>query len=348
MLLPATSHFKFSKFSTSLFLLGICFSLRAQDIPLPNKQDLLKQLDQVATQAQNRDQKRRSAAISEISSQASSGSAAVDFYLRALDSTRYKTNHPAFIDWDRQNDRILHTISFQTAVLLQLRYLVLALHRDDQHDEYAQVPEALAYLKDLAGIQSSTVSSQGLSQEALTFIQQPLTNSEVAQWLQISDLLPASKNFAPAPGIYEDIMEKNVRGPLRDKKDSRLPATWDTQIEAESAIAAASGDHEKIEIFNKSRLPGLLFRQVQDTALIGQPNRSIGEVMLLIQKYPGNPQVSDWINYARDALTKTSSGVAQTPGDSNATVPGPAPSAAPSISPAASMTPSPFGRLTPP
>jgi len=348
MLLPARSRFRLSKLTAVLIFLGICGSLRSQDLPPPNKQDLLKQLDQVAAQSQNRNQKRRSAAISAISSQSSSGAGAVDLYLRALDGTRFKTNHPAFIDWNRQNDRLLHTISFQTAVLLQLRYIILALHRDDQHDEYTQVPEALAYLKDLATIQRATVSSEELSPEALGFIQQPLSNSEVVQWLHISDLLPAGKSFAPAPGVYDDIMEKNVRGPLRDKKDSRLPATWDTQIDAESAIASASGDHEKIETFNKSRLPELLFKQALDTALIGQPNRSLGEVMLLIQKYPDNPLVSDWIDYARDALTTTNSEVTQTPGESNVSTTGPVPSAVPAATPMATMTPSPFGRVAPP
>ena len=331
----------------ALFFLGMSLPLLSQDLPAPDTQGLLNQLEHVTAENQNTDQRRRAAALSQIKTVASSGSSAIDFYLQALESTKYRSNHQGFVDWDRQNDHLLHTTPYQNAVLMQLRYLCLALERDDQHDDCSQVPQALSYLNSLTGLQNATDSSERLSPEASAYLQQPLASSEIVEYLQVADLLPDGKSFAPAPGAYEEIMEKNVRVPLREKKDKRLPATWDAQIAVEAGIAKAGNTPDQTMAFNKSRLPDLLFKKAQDTALIGQPNRGISEVMLLIQHYPNNPSVKDWVDYARNSLTTTAtnSTPAEAPGESTNAESSPA--ASPTTQTPAS-TPSPFGSTTPP
>jgi hypothetical protein len=51
---------------------------------------------------------------------------------------------------------------------------------------------------------------------------------------------------------------------------------------------------------------GLLFLKAQDAAAIGQPNRAVTMMMQLIQRYPNNPGVKDWIAGIRSILTPSS------------------------------------------
>jgi hypothetical protein len=87
------------------------------------------------------------------------------------------------------------------------------------------------------------------------------------------------------------------------KKDPRLLQTWDLQIARETATATESNSRQQADTFNKTRLPDLLFRKVKDTAAIGQPNRALGQVMVLIRNYPENPSTQEWIDMARGLLT---------------------------------------------
>lgn len=298
----------------------------AQDLPPPNTAVLLKELDQIASGVQNKIQSRRDSALSQIQAASSSGGSAVDFYLHALENTKYRENHQEFVDWRRKNEELLRSISLQNAAQLQLRYLVLALQRSDKNDAFAQISQSLAYLNTLAALNSlndissassdapgenvpknsqkivKTTSSDKPYPEALALIQQPLNASSVVAWLQIADLLPKTDSFAPSPGNYQQIMEQNVRTPLRAKNDPRLPLTWDTQIAMESALATKSGSQQQADAFNQTRLPDLLFKKAKDTAAIGQPNRAIAEIIKLIQDYPADPDMKQWIDFARGLI----------------------------------------------
>ncbi len=299
-----------------LFLLAISSSAYAQDLPPPNAALLLKELSQIASGTKNKLESRRSAAISQVQSAASSGGSAVDFYLRALEYAKYPDHHQDFLDWRHKNEELLRSTSFQTAALFQLRYLLLALKRSEQLDAYAQVQESLTYLNDLSTQKSlqkielpdnAKLKDQSTDRpraEALDLIQHPLPDSEMVKYLQIADLLPDGDDFEEIPGNYQGIMEKNIRVPLRIKKDPRLLSSWDIQISKESAATTATGSAQLAEIFNLTRLPELLFNKALDTAIIGQPNRSLNEVIALIHNYPLNPSVKDWVEYARGELAK--------------------------------------------
>ena len=299
----------------------------AQDLPPPqNTTEILRELDRVDQGAKLKEDNRRSAAITQIQAAANSGPAAVDLYLRSLENTKYLESHQDYVDWSRKNQELLHSISFQSAAQLQMRYLAMALQRNEKHDAYAQIPECLSYLETLSAQKSLRTQSQDNSSdnnasakqgqnktaktsstdkpypEALTLINQPVEKSTVVQWFQISDLLP-EKNFEHASGNYQSIMEKNIRGPLRAKNDPRIIQTWDLQIAQETALATDSNSRQQANAFNQTRLPDLLFRKAKDTAVIGQPNRALGQVMVLVRNYPENPSAQDWIDAARGLLT---------------------------------------------
>ena len=329
----------------------------AQDLPVPqNSAAILKELDKIDQGAKTHQENRRSAAISQIQAAANSAPAAVDLYLKSLENTKYLETHQDYVDWSRKNQELLHSISFQTAAQLQMRYLAMALQRDERHDAYSQIPECLAYLETLTSQRSlkqeapdptsnDDVGGSSLNRnqkktgkntstdkpypEAIALINQSVNKSSVVEWLQISDLLPDS-DFESSAGNYQSIMEKNVRGPLRAKNDPRIVQTWDAQIAQETTTATESNSKQQADTFNQTRLPDLLFRKAQDTAAIGQPNRALGEVMMLVRNYPANSSMQDWITTARGLLTNppvaptaittaTNAATAPTPTNSSAT-----------------------------
>jgi hypothetical protein len=327
----------------------------AQDLPTPqNATEILRELDRVDQGAKLKEDNRRSAAITQVQAAANSGPAAVDLYLRSLENTKYLESHQDYVDWSRKNQELLHSISFQNAAQLQMRYLAMALQRNQKHDAYKQIPECLSYLEILSSQKSLRPQSQDNSSddttsakqgqknfskttstdkpfpEALALINQPVDKSSVVQWLQISDLLP-EKDFEHAAGNYQSIMEKNIRGPLRAKNDPRIFQTWDLQIAQETAVATDSNSKQQADAFNQTRLQDLLFRKAKDTAAIGQPNRALGQVMVLVRNYPENPSMQDWIDMARGLLTNspvTPTAVVMT--NSTAT-PSPSPTSSPVI-----------------
>ena len=307
--------------ATIVSLLWVTVTI-AQDLPIPpNATAILKELDKIDQGAKANENSRRSAAISQIQVAANSGSAAVDLYLRSLENTKYLESHQDYVDWSRKNQELLHSLSFQNAAQLQMRYLAMALQRDEKHDAFAQIPECLAYLETLASQKSlrpagatsssqiqnqktsvKTTSTDKLYPEAIALINQPVDKSSVVQWLQISDLL-LNKDFEPSAGNYQSIMEKNIRGSLRAKNDARIFQTWDMQIAMETATATESNSKQQADAFNQTRLPYLLFSKAKDTAAISQPNRALGEIMMLVSNYPQNPSMKEWIKTARGLLT---------------------------------------------
>lgn len=295
--------------------------LAAQDLPPAQNADvLLKELEQITSNSQSLTQRRRADAISRIQSASASGASAVELYVTALDNTKYRENHQGLIEWRQKNQDNLHHSSFQNAAQLQLRYLLLGLQRSDQQTAFAQVPEVLTYLNSLStlhfleGPYSPPPATGGRTgaiftpqdkviPDAAALLNQPLSSAPIVDWLQIGDLLPSGKDFEASPGNYSEILEKNVKTPLRAANDPRLPSIWDLQINSESAIAKASKSKQQSESFTNERLPQLIFSKLKDTAAIGQPNRAATEMVKLIRSNPSNTSVKSWIESAKALLT---------------------------------------------
>lgn len=309
---------------TRIILLGTVFltttrALTAQDLPAPQNPDsLLRELDQITKNAETHEQQRRNEAIIRIQSAASSPTTSVDLYLQALDGTKYLDKHPDFLDWKQKNQDVIRHPSYQNAAQLQLRYLLLGLQRSEKHDALAQINETLSYLNSLQslhflddpyvppaamkGSKPQPYPSDKVTKEASDLMGQSLSGYPVVEWLQIKDLIP-DKDFNGSAGSYFGILEKNIKSPLKQRKDPRLPGVWDLQITTAMTKANASQDSQKALTFKTEKLPNMLFGKCSDVAAIGQPNRAVTEMMALIRAYPGNPSVPDWIAAAKNLIT---------------------------------------------
>ena len=293
--------------------------LAAQDLPPPqNPNALLRELEQFIKGAENHEQRRRLEAISRIQSAAQSPAAALELHLQALAGTKYLDKHQDFLDWKQKNQEVLRQPSYQNAAQLQLRYLLLGLQRSDQHDACVQVNETMDYLKGLQGLhfledpfvppapmkgfQPIPCPSDKVTKEAADLMGKPLSGYPVVEWLQIKDLIP-DKDFNGSAGDYFGILDKNVKAPLKQRNDPRLPSVWDLQITTAMTQANSSKDSQKALNFKTEKLPALIFEKCTDTAAIGQPNRAIGEMMTLIRSYPTSPSLPDWIETVRNLIT---------------------------------------------
>jgi hypothetical protein len=325
----------------------------AQDLTPVDTNSILKELDKVDSGAKTQLTSRRNSAISQVGSASGSGSSALDFYLQALENTKYVSSHTEFEAWKLKNGDLLRNTSFASALQLQLQYLLLALQRSDKNDAFAQIPACQSYLSKLSALEANillqrqnldtsthtTGKSKGAARrptspsENLTkaldesdrILNESLKNSDAVQYFKITDLIPGDKDFAGSPGQYDDILEKNIRGPLRLKNDPRLLATWDQQMAYGAAMVNASSSQEQADDFNQKTLPNLFFNKAKDTALIGQPNRALSLTLDLIHRCPTNPSIKDWIAFARGLLTKGSA-VATTATPAQTNSPAPAPS----------------------
>ena len=309
-----------------IFLLGTVFIattniLTAQDLPAPqNREALLRELDQITKTAETHEQQRRHEAISRIQSATASPATSLELYLQALDNTKYLDKHQDFLEWKQKNQDIIRHVSYQNAVQLQLRYLLLGLQRSETHDACSQFNETLGYLNSLQslhfldepyaasppmkGYKPQPCPSDKVTKEASDLMTQSLSGYPVVEWLQIKDLLP-EKDFNDSAGDYFGILEKNVKSPLKKRKDPRLTGVWDLQIAAAMNQANSSPDPQKTMVFKSQKMPQLLFGKSTDTALIGQPNRAVQEMVSLIKTYPENPSVPEWIEAARKLITES-------------------------------------------
>jgi hypothetical protein len=135
-----------------------------------------------------------------------------------------------------------------------------------------------------------------------------VTDSPVARWLQLKDLLDdvapkRSKAGEPAkpaswehiPGNWDGIYGAIILPEYRAGRDPRLLEYWDAVIKRESDRAADRKlDIEQRE-WTQEKFPRLLWSRAQDVMVLGQKNRALNEMFNLIKKYPQHPDADSWI-----------------------------------------------------
>ena len=140
-----------------------------------------------------------------------------------------------------------------------------------------------------------------------SILRTPVSNSPVAQSMQIADLLgdagkrkkraedapPAS--WEPVPGNVNGIYTAIILPEFRASKDPRLMDYWDMMIRKnqESLYAGmpAFDERQKVQV----ERPMMMWSRAQDMLLIGLRNRAITEMFNIIKAYPQHPDVANWI-----------------------------------------------------
>ncbi len=277
----------------------------AQDAPPPNVDAILKEieaLEQKQLQGKNAQQR---AIYAQIQAAAASPSAAGNFFSKATEEVNFAGKKDAvqgYIAWKKSHADLLRSREMQTALMLHLRYLMLAMQRKDMEKPETQLPAIMQYVKDVIESDKVFRNASVPMEEVRGLLDKPLNASVMAQWMRLGEWLPEEKTWEGRPGFVPGILEKNVRSILREKKDPQLVATWDLEMQlVADRITNARGEYKEDE-FNQVTRPRLQFKQALDMIVVGQPNRALTQMIALIRTSPAHPDFPTWVAKIRERV----------------------------------------------
>ena len=300
----------FPRFASLCFFLSLSL-LRAQqqDVSAPNAEAILREIDGLEQKQKQGKISERNTLVGQIQSASASGSAAANFYTQAVEDVQFKGRKDkveSFIAWKKSHAELLRSKEMQTALLLHLKYLLMALQRKDLEKPETQLPAVMAYVNELISCDDLFAKQYPASPDTSGLLDKPLGQSVFAQWLPLGEWLPDSKSWEARPGDVAGILEKNIRAVMRDKKDPQLIPTWDLEMKVEAGrITAGHSDH-KADEFNSVTRPRIQFKQAQDMVVIGQPNRGLAAMLALVRTNPGHPDFAIWVARIRELIKPAS------------------------------------------
>jgi len=288
-----------------VFLSISTLQAQQQDVSPPNVEAILKEIEALELKQKQGKAATRNALLGQIQTAASNGPAAASFYSQAVEEVQFegkKDKAEAFAGWKKSHSDLLRSKEMQTALLLHLKYLHMALQRKDLQKPETQLPAVMAYLNELIASDELFTDQKQPNDEVKALLNKPLNQSVFSQWLRLGEWLPDDKIWEAQPGNVSGILEKNVRTVMRETKDPKLIQTWDTEMKvAADRITAGRSDHQADQ-FNTVTRPRLQFKQSQDMVAIGQPNRALTEMIMLVRTYPGHQDFPLWVGKIRELV----------------------------------------------
>lgn len=198
-----------------------------------------------------------------------------------------------FAEWKRTKGKELHNPQFMTALRLQVKYLsVLIIYSNAPSDSLKSeaIAAAAAYLDDLAG---SARKLDGHLEE----LNRPVLDGVIAKHLKLDASLPKSKADAGKPGNIQEIYEKAILPYYREKgQTAALLSAWQKLITQETAMVEAEKIPEKLETFNKERLPALKWSQAREMFEAGQEDPATSAMLAIIKGNMAHKQTENWIS----------------------------------------------------
>ncbi len=287
-----------------------------QDAAPPDLNALAKEIAALELKQKQSKLSEKSLLMAKIQAASASGSAAANFYADAVEAVQFEGKPgkgEAFQEWRKSHEDLLRSKEMQTAVQLHLKYLLLAIQRKDMDKPEAQLPALMDYVGDLIAADDLFVlappppvdgkKKKAPSQDERTaLLDKPLGQSVFSQWLRLEPWLPEAKLWEAKPGDVAGILEKNIRPLLREAKSPNLIQTWDLQMKVEADRITTGRSDYQADSFNTVTRPQLLFKRAQDMILLGQPNRGLGEIMVLVRTYPTHPDFAQWLGKIRELI----------------------------------------------
>jgi hypothetical protein len=298
--LPWRSGHRLQPLLAAALLLLPTGALQAQgDQPPIDAAAALADLDRLEKANRDAGDQFRQKAVQTLRQGAAGGSAGARLYEEAVAGT----GQADMSDWKKNNADLLRDKTFQEAVQMHLRYLLLSLERGSSDDPARGAEPSLAYARDLARWQTDK-NNRPAPAPARELLAKPAAEGPFARWLRLDPFLPPRNEWEPAAGNLAGILEKNVRGPWRTAADPRIDTAWQLELEAGVALADADRTDRAIEEFNTRTAPGLLFRRALDQVATGQPNRAAADILEVARRHPSHPDFPQWAAKLREMLEK--------------------------------------------
>jgi hypothetical protein len=322
------------RFAPAVFVLSLVAAHAQMDAPPVNAEAILRELEQIEKQQKQALLSARQSALNQVKVAAASGSAAAGLYEKAIEATLFegiKNKGGAYADWKSSKAALLRSKEIQEALVLHLRYLALSLERHNSDKPEIFVQPSLAYLNELAAadalfIKQALAVAQppssdrdreqlALNREAIKLkdelLNKPLTDSIFVKWLRLGPSLPKGDDWELTPGNLSGILDKNVRVALRAAKNPALLPTYELEMKfLADRVSSSRRDHDATE-FNTVTRPRLQLARANDMAELGQKNRAVTEIFLLVKTYPQHPDFGRWLQRVRELLVPANSAPAE-------------------------------------
>jgi hypothetical protein len=221
-------------------------------------------------------------------------------------------------DWRGRSKDLLDNKAFQAALRFHLRYLALTLTADANAKAGTPPPyqDIVAYVSDLA--QARTVLNSGGDQQAIReLLERPISEGKIAKAQGIKPDLEqftnGGKTWAAEAGNWPQILEVDVRAPMRLAKNPKLLDVWQFQMKlAGDQLAGGRDENGKVN-FTQVEVPRMMWGEAQDMALLGHTNEAIGLMVKLVKGYPQHPDFQNWIGQLTGMLQEMQSPAAKAP-----------------------------------
>lgn len=277
-----------------------------QDASPLDTASVLYELDQAEAKQTGALQTRRQKLQGVLQGGLANGSAAAKLYedaTRELSFIGKSSSAAEFSEWRKNNAALLRSERMQSALRLHLRYLLLGLQQTSSEEAAAKMPALyLQYARELSAFLTTKTSEQVPKEAAELLNKKPARESLFARWLELPNMLPHDKQWEPFAGNLNNILETNVRAPLRSEKDPQILAAWDLQMDTLGKLTQLSNLTSESENLQKNIRPQLLFARANDKILVGQVNSGQKDMLQIIRDYPQHPNWANWVTTLRNYL----------------------------------------------
>jgi len=223
-------------------------------------------------------------------------------------------------DWRGRSKDLLDNKAFQAALRFHLRYLALTLIADANAKAGSPPPyqDIIAYVSDLA--QARTVLASGGDQQPIReLLERPISEGKIAKAQGVKPDIeqfvggPNSKTWAAEAGNWPEILEVDVRGPMRLAKNPKLLDVWQFQMKLAADQLSGGRDENGKANFTQIEIPRMMWGQARDMALLGHNNEAIVTMVKLVRANPQHPDFQNWVGELTDMLQGMQSPAAKAP-----------------------------------
>lgn len=279
------------------FLLSAGTITFAQDAPPIDLNSMLRELNELQGKQKENLTRNRAQLVQNLSTAAQSAEKSLDLYFEAVMAMNFEgmnRENTMFKEWKDKEKEKWSSKQFETALRFYLYYMAISVRKGANEPNATLMPQLIGYCRDYLAARD-LVKDQDI-------MKKPLSTFIIANYLQISQLLPKGEDWEQAPGNIDGIFEKSVLPYWREMKSPYLIDYWDRKMADEAADSEESGLDSAATKFNLLRRPSLMWSRSQEYFALGQNNRAITEMFAIIKAYPSHPQFGNWVAALKEKI----------------------------------------------
>ncbi len=266
---------------------------------LPVEPDqLLRELETLRDEREQRMTGVRDNAIRALSDAAANGASAVDFYqqtIRELDFAGQDRESTKYREWQEKNTDRLRDKTFQRAVQLHLNYLLLTISRANGAELDVLLTPLVAHATEL----------QEDSHKALRnhkdMLAEELAKSVFVRRYGLQAWFNGLQDWEMNPGNANGIFEKNILPAMRKAGDARVLNYWDQRIQRESANSLLGGAFAQ-QRFKDETLPTLQMRRAEELFHIDRASEGVSAMFEIIRDNPQHSSFNAWADQLKQRV----------------------------------------------